>query len=449
MKSKVLIVEDRSREREALARLLRIEGYSVATAGGNDQALAKTAEDIALVICDVRLGADDGVELLKQWKTRKPSTPFVMVTAYGEVASAVTAMKHGAIEYLLKPVNPEELLMIVRRALPQDGSDQADGNLEANDGWMGMVGSSAAMNTMRASVQRVALVDSLALILGESGCGKELVARAIHQFGPRRNGPFVTVNVAAVPETLVEAELFGTAKGAFTGADSDRMGKIEASAGGTLFIDEIGDFPLSAQPKLLRVLEDSTVMPVGSNQPRKFDVRFVAATSRNLEDMVAEGKFREDLYYRLNVLTIKLPPLRDRGNDVSELLDFFVGEFQRKHNRPEVQLAPALRQFLTGFSWPGNVREMRNVVEHMIVMCGASTITLDHLPEYLRRHAPLTQADEAAGNRLDAIERAAVMEAIIQHGGNRTHAAAELGISVRTLQRKLKSWGATPDDFSP
>lgn len=446
MKSKVLIVEDRSREREALARLLRIEGYSVATAGGNDQALTKTADDVALVICDVRLGSDDGVELLKQWKAKKPSTPFVMVTAFGEVASAVTAMKHGALEYLLKPVNPEELLMIVRRAVSPARSDPSSLNSHSDDGWMGMVGSSAAMKAMRASVRRIAHVDSLALILGESGCGKELVARAIHQFGTRCNGPFVTVNVAAVPETLVEAELFGTTKGAFTGADSDRIGKVEASAGGTLFIDEIGDFPLSAQPKLLRVLEDSTVMSVGSNQPKKFDVRFVAATSRNLEAMVAEGKFREDLYYRLNVLTIKLPPLRERGNDIAELVDFFVSEFQQKHNRPEVQLAQALRQFLMGFSWPGNVREMRNAVEHMIVMCDASTITLDHLPEYLRRHAPLVQVDEAAGNRLDSIERAAVLEAISQHGGNRTHAAAALGISVRTLQRKLKQWGVLPDD---
>jgi two-component system, NtrC family, response regulator HydG len=443
--NRILIVEDQPRERDALARLLRTEGYQTLTAGNAAEALRHLDEPVGLVICDVRLGNDNGVDLLKQWKQVRAGTPFVMVTAFGEVQSAVTAIKLGAEEYLTKPLNPDELLVLIRRLLkrqPDSRSSAPDAELEGPLGRI--LGRSDLMADVHERIRRAAQVNSLVLVLGESGTGKELVASAVHELSPRKSGPYIAVNIAAVPESLVEAELFGSVAGAYTGAVQNRAGRFEAAHGGTLFIDEIGDFPLAAQTKLLRVLEDLTITPVGSNEERKVDVRVVAATSRNLHELVASGEFREDLFYRLNVLTIQLPPLRERRDDLPELIDAFLAHGMQKHQRPQLVIAPELRDFLMKYQWPGNVRELRNMIENLIVMSRGDVLTLQDLPDYLLNSSSLASKNEPETlGSLQDLERSAVIAALEHCRGNRTKAAESLGISVRTLQRKLKAWGPT------
>ncbi len=444
-KNRILVIEDQPRERDAMTRFLRTEGYQTVSARNAAEALDRLAESIQLVICDVRLGTDSGVEILRQWKQRRAETPFVMVTAFGEVQSAVSAMKLGAVEYLTKPVNPDELLLLIRRTLESRdllSPSFVGGNLEPKS--LGRIlGRSAVMLDVLERVKRAAQVNSLALILGDSGTGKELIATALHELGPRKNGPYIAVNVAALPETLVESELFGSVVGAFTGAVHDRIGRFEAAHGGTLFIDEIGDFPLAAQAKLLRVLENLTVNPVGSNEERRIDVRVVAATSRNLPDLISKGQFRTDLFYRLNVLTIQLPPLRERREDLPELIDAFIADALHSLKRAPIAMAPDLRDFLLNYHWPGNVRELRNLTEHMVVMCRGESLTLQDLPDYVSNNQPMLPEIEApqTPESLHDLERSAVLTTLERHRGNRTRAAEALGISVRTLQRKLKAWG--------
>lgn len=450
-KSRILVIEDQPRERDAMTRFLRTEGYQTVSARDAAEAFDRLAESIQLVICDVRLGTDSGVEILRQWKQRRAETPFVMVTAFGEVQSAVSAMKLGAVEYLTKPVNPDELLLLIRRTLESRESltpSSVGGNLETKS-LDRILGRSAVMLDVLERVKRAAQVNSLALILGESGTGKELIATALHELGPRKNGPYIAVNVAALPEALVESELFGCVAGAFTGAVQDRIGRFEAAHGGTLFIDEIGDFPLAGQAKLLRVLENLTVNPVGSNEERRIDVRVVAATSRNLPDLISKGQFRNDLYYRLNVLTIQLPPLRDRREDLPELIDAFIADALHSHKCAPITMAPELRDFLLNYHWPGNVRELRNLTEQMVVMCRGQSLTLQDLPDYLSNNQPTPPeiASSQSPESLHDLERNTVLSTLERHDGNRTRAAEALGISVRTLQRKLKSWGlATAGD---
>jgi DNA-binding NtrC family response regulator len=289
------------------------------------------------------------------------------------------------------------------------------------------------------------------LILGESGTGKELIAEAIHENSPRQNGPFVLVNMAAIPETLVESELFGHVKGSFTGASTDRLGRFETANGGTIFIDEIGDFPAPSQAKLLRVLENRTVTRVGSNVDQAINVRVVAATSRNLDQMVANGEFREDLYYRLNVVVIQLPPLRQRREDISLLAEHFLSELCQTNQLSPLRLHPDLLSFLEGFSWPGNVRQLRNCLESMVVMARDSVLTLDDLPRNLAQPEapPVRPATTGSERTLEDLQRAAIIRTLRQFDGNRTRTAEALGISVRTLQRRLKEWDFRDEPGAP
>lgn len=448
-KSQVLIVEDQPREREAMARLLRTEGFQPVTAQDSAEAIRSMSSDsIDLVLCDLRLGQESGVELMKTWKASRPETPFVIITAFGEVQTAVDAMKLGAADYLTKPVNPEALMMLIRR-LSEQNQDSS-----TNPPWSGstsdipeILGHSPAMIEVKERVRRAAQADSLVLILGESGTGKELVAAAIHRLSRRSSGPYVAVNIAAVPESLVEAELFGHIKGAYTGAATDREGRFEAAHTGTLFIDEVGDFPIASQSKLLRVLENYIVTPVGSNLERRVDVRVVAATSRNLLEMVDKGFFRRDLFFRLNVLTIELPPLRERREDLTELIAAFLKEACQKHSRKMLQFSPDLASFMASYDWPGNVRQLRNAIENMVVMSRGDTLSLQDLPAYLSG-TPLPPSNAkfnlATGNLYD-LEKTAILAAMDRFHGNRTKASESLGISVRTLQRKLKAWEAEAD----
>lgn len=318
-----------------------------------------------------------------------------------------------------------------------------DGEAESEPGFSRIIAGSTVMRDAIGRAQRASRTDSTVLVVGESGTGKELIAEGIHRSSRRSSGPFVVVNMAAIPETLVESELFGHVKGAFTGANSDRVGRFQAADEGTLFIDEIGDFPLESQAKLLRALESLTVTPVGSCRERRVDVRVVAATSRDLRKMLREGTFREDLYYRLNVITLQLPPLRDRDGDIALLTETFLRRLCEHNQRPVPEVHPELAEFLETFDWPGNVRQLRNCLESMIVMASGDVLTLDDLPPHLHR-ASGGDEDEIRippGTPLEVVERKAILQALDYFRGNRMQAAESLGISVRTLQRRLKTWG--------
>jgi DNA-binding NtrC family response regulator len=392
------------------------------------------------------MGEHSGIDVLRLWKKRRPATPFVLITAHGEVNSAVEAMKLGAEDYLTKPVNPDELLILIARCIEFHRKDQTirqlQERLDERLGFEKMIGSSGAILDVFEQARMAAQADCTVLVTGESGTGKELVAEALHHNSPRRHGPFMTVNMAAVPEHLVESELFGHVKGAFTGALAARTGRFEAAHMGTLFIDEIGDFALSSQAKLLRVLENHTITPVGSNDDKQVDVRAIAATSRKLEEMAKDGRFREDLYYRLNVVTIHLPALRERREDIGLLAMHFLKTFGAAHGKTDLQIDPSLMDFLENFYWPGNVRQLRNVIENMVVLARTDTLTLENLPASLEIDPLLERGQTSSGpTSLVALQRSAVERALVECNGHRTRAAESLGISVRTLQRKLKAWG--------
>jgi DNA-binding NtrC family response regulator len=445
-KPRILVVEDKPSEREALARLLKLEQYEVETVDSAKQALTFLHEPIDLVISDLKMSKASGLDLLQYWKEQRGETPFIMVTAFGEVDSAVQSMKLGAADYLKKPVDPEELLLLVAKCLESRRQDQTISELQTQRderlGFERIIGRSQAMLTVFDQARRVAMTETTVLVTGESGTGKELIAEAIHENSPRRNGPFVTVNMAAVPTHLAESELFGHVKGAFTGATDSRVGRFEAANHGTIFIDEIGDFAGESQAKLLRVLENRTVTRIGNNDDRSVDVRVVAATSRDLNAMVTDGEFREDLYYRLNVVNLHLPPLRERRDDILLLVQYFLRDLAQRLDRPQLSIDQALCEFLETYDWPGNIRQLRNVLESMAVLAPGDRLTVDDLPTTL--HDSSRQHDSLnipPGMSLEEVQREAAEQALAQHGDNRTHAAAALGISVRTLQRKLKAWG--------
>lgn len=437
----ILVVEDQNREREALSRMLKSEGYRTIAASNRPEAVRAFKDPVDLVVCDLRLGTDNGLEVLKDWRDTKPSVPVLMVTAYGDIHSAVEAMKLGASDYLTKPLKPDELLMLLNRYLPMRAREKKQNAI--NIGGIGrMIGQSDRMREVFDQIHRVATSDSTVLIVGESGTGKELVASAIHENSRRRNSPFIAVNVTALPDALIESELFGYVRGAFTGAVESREGRFRAANSGTLFMDEVGDLPLTLQPKLLRVLETYSFAPVGSNLESQVDIRLIAATSRVLPEMVRDGQFRIDLYHRLNVLTIELPPLRDRPLDIPILVEHFLVDCAKRHLREVPGVAPELLIYLQQYEWPGNVRQLRNVIENMLVMGDEKVLTLRNLPKYLSGN-PLSEQHPSGkgGFNLENLEKEAILSALKKSFGNRTHAAHTLGISVRTLQRKLKLWG--------
>lgn len=440
-KQTILIVEDQASERDALGRLLRSEGYLIRTASNRLEAIAADANGADLVLCDLKLGKDSGIDVLRVWREKRPAVPFLMMTAFGDVTSAVEAMKIGAIDYLTKPLQPNNLLVLLNRFLPMR-KVAAPASENDRSGIGRMIGQSPLMQEVHSRIQRVAESDSIVLITGESGTGKELVASAIHELSRRSAGPYIAVNVSAMPDTLVESELFGYVKGAFTGANEARQGRFLAADKGTLFMDEIGDLPTLIQPKLLRVLEQFAFAPVGTNEERKVDVRLVAATSRNLSEMVDRNEFRIDLYHRLNVLAIDLPPLRQRPEDIPELVAFFLKDCSQRHLRSTPSISNEVMDFLVHYAWPGNVRQLRNAIETMVVMSRQEELTREHLPSYLSggKIGPSEIVSDSKGT-LDDLERIAIQNALKRSMGNRTHAAQNLGISVRTLQRKIKNWG--------
>ena len=447
----ILIVEDQEPERRALERVLRLANYDVDSVGSAEEALDWLDQPIDLVISDLRMGGRSGIDLLMDWRGVHPTTPFLLATAFGDIDSCVRAMKLGATDYLNKPVDPQRLLSIISDTFsrpkepPPVAAAPPPAARSPEDGFGPLIGRSPLMQTVFERIRRAAHTDSIVLILGESGTGKELAAGLIHRESRRAAGPYVAVNMAAIPSHLVESELFGHVRGAFTGATDPRIGRFQVANGGTIFIDEIGDFEPVAQAKLLRVLENYTVCPIGSNENIQVDVRVVAATSRNLQDMVAHSQFREDLFYRLNVVAIRLPPLRDRPEDIPLLAQVFLRESAAGCGQGAMTIDPSLMQHLMRQPWPGNVRQLRNLLFSMVVMARSQTLSLGDLPPELLAGGgapqPVVAAGSSAVQDLEAIERSHILATLEAHGGNRTHAAAALRIAVRTLQRKLKAWG--------
>jgi len=443
---RLLVVEDHELERKSIMQLLKKEGFQVFGAESADKAIGYMDENIDVVLSDLHMGDVSGLDLLTLWKQKRPDTHFIVVTGHSSIDSAVEAIKKGAYDYITKPVNADELILLIKRAIETKQKDQEIESLRRRlDHKFGLdqiVGQSKQMKDVFAKVQRAAPVDSTVLILGESGTGKELIAQALHHNSPRKKGPFVAVNCAAVPASLVESELFGHVRGAFTGATDRRMGRFEQADGGTLFIDEIGDFELGLQAKLLRVLETFTVTPVGGHEDRKVSVRVLAATSRDVTRMVEQGTFREDLYYRLNVVSITLPPLRDRPDDIALLVEHFLKEIAEKKHTAIKRISPEVMRRFQTYRWPGNVRDLRNALESMMVLAEGELLTERDLPERIAAGAKESVNPGAipAGLTMDELEKLAIMKALDECAGNRTHAAGRLKISVRTLQRKLQHY---------
>ena len=432
--AEILIVEDERAQREALAGYLRKTGYRVTTAASGTEALeGNSVPDVVLL--DLRLPDIHGLDLLKKLREKHPDAEIIVITAYGTVRTAVEAMKLGAFDYLTKPVDLDELLLIIGRALEKHERDLEVSFLkeevEKFRPQTGLIGESAAIKEVLSMIYRVAPSGATVLITGESGTGKELAARTLHAASPRKNRRFVAVSCAAIPESLLESELFGYERGAFTGATRSKPGKFALADGGTLFLDEIGDLPTSLQVKLLRVLQEKEVERLGSTLPRKVDVRIIAATNQDLRKKVEEGSFREDLFYRINTINIHIPPLRERKEDILPLAEFFLRKFSKEMGKDIKGFDREARKALLSYQWPGNVRELINVVERAVVLTRKNIITADLLAlEPLKSPFPT----------LEELEREHIKRALDLAGGNLTRASELLGIHRNTLREKLKKY---------
>lgn len=447
-KATILVVDDEKSTRDALGRALRGE-YAVFLAENAAAALSVLEkESVDVMLSDVRMPGEDGLSLLRTVRGRFPSVACILLTAYGSVETAVEAMKSGAKDFLTKPVNLDQLDIVIGRTLHarslETENRELRKRLDDRFGLENIIGSSAPMERLFDVIRQAAPTQATILIQGASGTGKELVAQAIHHLSPRSEGPFVAVHCAALSETLLESELFGHEKGSFTGADAQRKGRFELAKGGTLFLDEISEINPSVQVKLLRVLESRTFERVGGTETLHADIRVVAATNRDLKAYVADGKFREDLYYRLNVVEVRMPSLSERASDIPMLCDHFLKEFAPANGRPVEGFSPDAMNLLQGYSWPGNVRELRNVVERMVVLSRGTILSVDDVPAAIRNEAnpPSGSASPVkTGETLADAEKAQILAALEAAGGNKSKAADALGISRRTMHRKLAAWG--------
>jgi DNA-binding NtrC family response regulator len=422
---RILIVEDRDSLSRMLARALAGEGYEVETAGDAEAGIERLGgQRFDLVLTDLKLPAASGLEVVTACRGLQPPVPALVMTAYGTVESAVEAMKRGALDFLEKPVDLDDLFERVAAAI--GGSGSGSGEAFAVPGGPVIVGGHPRLAAALHLLERVAATDSTVLLTGESGTGKELFARALHALSPRRGGPFAAINCAAIPEALLENELFGHEKGAFTGADRRQSGRFEQAAGGTLLLDEVGELSLAVQAKVLRVIEERTFERVGGGPTQVADVRLVAATNRPLAAMVGEGRFREDLYFRLDVFPIELPPLRERASDVPPLARHLLAEIAARHGRPPPRLSPEGGELLAAQPWPGNVRQLANVLERALILCSGPRLAAADL-------APLVAPAAGSG------ERERLRAALVAAGGDKRRAAADLGWSYRTLLRKVKA----------
>jgi len=446
-KVRILVVDDEPTARNGLGKLLEQEGYQVDLAGDGVEALASVAENPpALIISDLKMPNMDGMELLKQLHERGVETPTVVATAFGEVSTAVAAMRAGAEDYLTKPIDFDSLLLVVERTLAREELKSEAENLRRQlrardkEGLEGLLGASAAMQRVYQVVRQVAPARASVLITGESGTGKGEVARALHALSPRAAKPFVSLHCAALAESLLESELFGHEKGAFTGADKKRIGRFEQADGGTLFLDEIGEIPAGTQIKLLRLLQERSFERVGGNETIKVDVRVVAATNKNLPEEVRERRFREDLYYRLNVVHLEMPPLRQRGNDIVLLAEHFLRRFARENNRRIDGFSDTARSKLVAHRWPGNVRELENAVERAVVFTEGELVEAEALP-FDAAPATIEGGPRVPGATMAELEKHAILTTLEAVGGSTSKAAEMLDISARTIQYRLHEYG--------
>ncbi len=456
----ILVVDDEPAMRLALREVLTRAGWQVEAADSGEAALEfLTANDsVRLLITDYRMGGMSGLDLLAAARKLRPGLASIMMTAYGTIEDAVRAMKEGAGDYLLKPFSLDDVLAAVDRVFAAaENSAAAAGasSAAADEGARQLIASSPALKSILAIADDVADAAATVLLTGESGTGKEVVARYIHRRSGRR-GPFVALNCAALPEGLLESELFGHEKGAFTGATLSRKGRFEQAAGGTLLLDEISEMPLALQAKLLRVLQEKEIVPVGGNEPIKLDVRIIATTNRQLERAIAEGQFRHDLYYRLNVITLPIPPLRERPEDIVPLAEYFIAKYRRP-SRPVPRLTPETQSWLRENPWPGNVRELENMIERACLLVRGEAIGLAELHFNLPVCGRPKDADagarilslpdlESDSETLEAMERRLILSTLERTGGNRTRTADLLGVSVRTIRNKLNQYGLAVAD---
>jgi len=437
--ARVLVVDDEPNVRKSLALALRHEGYDVETAGSAEEAEAVLREEsFGLVLTDLRLPGHNGIELLRQVRSELPGTEVVVMTAFGTIEGAVEAMRLGARHYLSKPFETRDLIDTVDAALRRSEARAAVAPSPV-DPFGEIIGRSRAIRDLLDLVSRVADTESSALITGETGTGKELVGRAIHQKSRRRDRVFCAVNSAAFPETLLESELFGHRRGAFTGASAHKKGLFEAADQGTVFLDEVAEMPLSMQAKLLRFLQTGEIRPVGSEQTRQVDVRLVTATNKELEAEVAAGRFREDLYYRLAVIPIHIAPLRERREDIPLLAEHFLGRFAARAGKPIAGIDAAALELLCAYAWPGNVRELENCIERGVALCSSACILAQDLPQRVRSAEERSAPGEIPS--LESVEREHILATLEQVGWNRKRAASALRISTTTLWRRLKDFG--------
>lgn len=447
----ILVVDDEPNYRLILSELLKEDGYEVLTADSGETALPLIREtDLDLVITDMRMTGMDGMELLQETKIFNPELPVIMITAFGEVEKAVAAMQAGAFNYLTKPFNNEELLVSISKAVDHYSLVRENLRLrnEVSDryNFANMIGKDKKMLNLFSMIEKIAPTTASVLITGESGTGKELVVRAIHFNGPRRESPLISLNCAGLPEHLLESELFGHEKGAFTGAASLRKGRFEVADTGTIFLDEIGEMPLNLQAKLLRVLQEKTFERLGSTKPITVDVRIVAATNKDLKEEVSNGAFREDLYYRLNVLNLHLPPLRERAGDIPLLTAHFINKFAKQLNRPDLKILPAALRYLTSMQWEGNVRELENSIERAAILCSDDQIDIADLQidaDSSQQMVPSSALEYLpVGSKLpeflDSIEKDLIINALHEANNIQAHAAENLGITKSLLQYKMK-----------
>ncbi|HKY38401.1 MAG TPA: sigma-54 dependent transcriptional regulator [Polyangiaceae bacterium] len=456
MPARVLVVDDDQATCRMVALGLRGHGHEVETAGniGRASELAKSFEP-QVVLTDLNMAGGSGIELCRQFADAWPDVPIILITAFGSMEAAVEAMRAGAYDFVTKPFDIEALTLVVERAFQHQALKSEVKRLRAAVGQAGwgddILGKSVAVAELRSMLERVSRTEATVLITGETGTGKEVAARVLHQQGRRRGGPFVAVNCSALPEALLESELFGHVKGAFTDARANRAGVFVEANQGTLFLDEIAEIPISVQAKLLRALEERRVRPVGGDGEVPFDARLVAATNRDLELAVQEGRFREDLYYRLNVVHLSVPPLRSRGSDVLLLAQHFLTQFAEQ-SRPEVVgISEPAAERLLSYPWPGNIRELRNAIERGVALTQFDHIRVEDLPERIRRYEPrhvLVAGDDLEELvSLEEVERRYILKVMQAAAGNKSLAAQTLGVSRRTLYRKLGEYGAdtTPD----
>ena len=447
----ILLVDDEPAQRAVLAGYLKKKHHTIREAGSVAEALRRIAQEPAdIILSDFKMPDRTGLDLLRDVKKQQPETTVIVMTAFGTIEDAVQTMREGAYDYLTKPIDLEELDLLLQRVGERQRLISENRllreQLVERYSFTGIVTQSAIMETVLNTAGRVASSRASVLIRGESGTGKELIAKAIHFHSPRKNQPFVAVNCAALNENLLESELFGHEKGAFTGADRQHRGRFEAADGGTLFLDEVGDIPLGMQVKLLRVLQEQTFERVGGTTPIPVDVRVIAATNRNPEQLIREGSFREDLFYRLNVISIDIPPLRERRDDIPPLLHHFVESFSKENKRKTLSFSSEAWEMLLRYGYPGNVRELENIVQRAVILSRGDVLTTDDLPPVMKAlpQEPTPAEGRAIADlpgQVERLEKELVLEALRIQDGNQSRAAAQLGISERNLRYRLKKWG--------